>query len=689
MTGPLKIARRLAQQVPLSLRERAGVRGRREDSESAKERLGRVPLTPTLSRKERGTLCRQFARVLLSIAAALGLGIAALFPIAAIAGERVGDVEVNVLPLPSKDNRSGGAYGTTHGYVEFRVQLKNSSTEDRIVHLSYPGTRDGWVSDGAVVVRTVHVAGGQEVLVSLYQPPLYVARETLEVRVEGVRESKYLSVASLFGHDYDPGGAVRTTVLLSRNVPQDFRDIKIAKTETAPGTKPAAPSETPPAAYPYPTAPAEPEQFAFLRSELPVGQWSPNWLGYSCYDAIVLTGKEAEEMPPQVQLAVRRWVECGGTLLIHGHGAPAAFSQGGAADGEGSCWVGLGRVIAGLDDGEANWEPTYKKLADASKRVPAYQPMEKPGNLYDLLIAEATVPVRGLFALVLLFGVGIGPANLWLLSRYKRRIWLWWNVPVISLLTCLAVFGYSLASEGFTGRGKTASMTLLDERCHRATTFGYISYYCPLTPSVGPRFGVDTDEALLEHRIDPVRRFRSRGQETGLRFVDWTSDQHLTSGWVAARVPAYFQFRKNEDRRERLTVEKKADGSLKIVNALGADIRRLYVADASGRVFEGRDIPAGAERTLADDNGAPRARGAGPPAERIQRLLRLRLARRFPQLHGRQDPRRHALPQLIRCLSRQVPVCRVALAGRGIGAHRGDCLRHLEGTERWTLGSST
>ena len=140
---------------------------------------------------------------------------------------------------------------------------------------------------------------------------------------------------------------------------------------------------------------------------------------------------------------------------------------------------------------------------------------------------------------MLLFGVGIGPANLWLLSRYKRRIWLWWDVPVISLLTCLAVFGYSLASEGFIGRGKTASMTLLDERCHRATTFGYISYYCPLTPTVGPRFGVDTDVALLENVLDRWR-FQRRGAGNSLRFVDWTSDQHLTSGWVSARCRRIF-----------------------------------------------------------------------------------------------------------------------------------------------------
>ena len=245
---------------------------------------------------------------------------------------------------------------------------------------------------------------------------------------------------------------------------RSFANVATLKAET----KPAAP----PTGRFTPTPEVEIDRFAFLRSELPVGQWSPNWLGYSCYDAIVLTGKEAEEMPPQVQLAVRRYLECGGTLLIHGQNVPAAFSQGGTTDGEGGYRIGLGRVAASHHGGKADWNATYKKLAGMSIHV--YQAEQKPGKLYDLFVAETTVPVRGLLVLVLLFGVGIGPANLWLLSRYKRRIWLWWNVPAMSLLTCLVAFGYSLASEGITGRGKTVSMTLLDERFHprpRSDTF--------------------------------------------------------------------------------------------------------------------------------------------------------------------------------------------------------------------------
>jgi hypothetical protein len=530
----------------------------------------------------------------LPIVAVLGLGVAMFLPMAVRAGERIEKIEINVDPLPSKDNASGPSYGVCHGYVELRLRLKNSSSDNRVVRLSYPATRDGWAIEGVVATRTVRVAGGQEAAVSLFHPSARVGNEMLEVKVEGVRDGRTIPLPSM--RAYRSGDPCPAAVLISRGVPQEFRDQVRSRSSSGTAT------------------------LALLRSEVPVSQWSTNWLGYSCYDAILLTEKEAEEMPPQVQLAVRRYLECGGVLLIHGWKAPSALAQGGVPDGSGGYFVGLGHVAVSLGGGKADWDATYQKLTGSPLDV--YHPQDKPGNLYDLLVAEATVPIRGLFVLVLLFAVGIGPVNLWLLSRYKRRIWLWWNVPAISLLTCLVVFAYSLASEGIRGRGRTASMTVLDERSHRATTIGYLSYYCPLTPSVGPRFSVDTDVTLLETQEEPWRRYLPRRSSTGLRLVDWTDDQHLTSGWVTARVPAYFQIRKNEDRRERLAVEKQADGSVKIVNALGADITRLYWADSSGRIFEGRDIPAGAERTLA----AVDTPGKGPlmcdDSKRDQALLR-------------------------------------------------------------------
>ncbi len=524
---------------------------------------------------------------LLCAALALALG---LLLGEATAQERVGDVEFSVISMPSLDARSGGG-GVSHGYVEYRVRLSNRGRADRIVHLSYPPSRGRRIDEGVVVTRTVRLTGGQESLVSLYQPPTLTTDERLEVRVEGIARPGETRLASMrtYGGRSRYGQPQQAVVLLSRNVPRDFpSEAYLKKSKTSTGSGPTGPHPSPPGAD---------DSLVLFRSEVSVAQWSPNWLGYSCFDVVVCSEREVEEMPPAVALALRRYIECGGMLVIHGRGAPAAFTEDALGEGEGGRYLGMGLVaVTGTDD----WDAAYGKLIDS--RVHVYLPEDRPGNLFEMLVAEATIPVRGLFLLVLLFGVAIGPVNLWLLSRYRRRIWLWWNVPAISLLTCLMVFGYSMVSEGWAGRGRTASFTLLDERCRRATTIGYVSYYNPLAPG-GLRFGAETEVAILES--DPRRgRHAFRGAPTGLRFADWTRDQHLASGWMKARVPAYFQVRKNEDRRERLAVQSQPDGSLKVLNALGADVERLYVADASGRVLEGRRIPAGAEQTLSVVAGA-------------------------------------------------------------------------------------
>jgi hypothetical protein len=521
-----------------------------------------------------------------------------MFPLAAAARERVGDVEVDVQPPPSLSTRSGDE--SFHGYIEYRVQLRNHAKQDRVVHLQIPSSRGYRGEGGTVDSRTVQIAGEQEAIVSLFQSPME-GNGSMEVGVDGVSESKTMAVGGSImpGYRGGPVWGEKPTVLLSRAVPQDFHEAPAPEVHT-PGVLPSPgdlsePVPTPPSPMP------ERSKFTFLRSELPASQWTPNWLGYSCYDVVLLTAKEAEQLPAESQLALRRFLECGGTLLVHGRKVPAPFSQNAVADGHGGYSVGLGYAVAsGEENGEppkgypaGNWEKD-RLLLDSLLPSLRSMPYQKPTDSHNLLVAVAKVPVGGMFALVLLFAVGIGPVNVWLLSRYKRRIWLWWNVPAISLLTCLAVFGYSVFSEGWSGQGKIASMTLLDQRTHRATTFGYASYFCPLTPSSGPRFSAETEVALLDDEQDRYRRTREAPEA---RYVDWSSDQHLVSGWVRARVPAYFQFRKNEDRRERLIFAASGDAP-KVVNALGADIERLYWADASGRVFEGHDIAAGAEKPL-------------------------------------------------------------------------------------------
>jgi hypothetical protein len=336
---------------------------------------------------------------------------------------------------------------------------------------------------------------------------------------------------------------------------------------------------------------------------LPVSAWSTNWLGFSRYDGVVVTGDDIRQMPPAVQSALRRYVECGGALLVLGglelpeswelresqRSDPLADSVGLV-----NYNIGFGQCIVSTEtDTKGLKSEQWREIVDSwVKTATPWQigwSIEEANHRFPVVSKGLGVPVRGLFLLILLFAVAIGPVNLIVLSRKKRRIWMLWTTPVISLITCLAVFGYATFAEGWTRHARIEGLTLLDERTHRATTIGWTAFYSSLTPGDGLHFDYET-ELTPQIASTPL---------TGTpRTVDWTHDQHLASGWMTARVPAHFMLRKSEVRRDRITVRRGVSDSLSVVNGLGADISQFWLANRDGAIYSGTDIPAGAEAEL-------------------------------------------------------------------------------------------
>ena len=170
----------------------AGEKGSRGERE--KGRKGRVCLAPLLP---------------FPLSPFLPFLLAAMFPLAAAARERVGDVEVDVQPPPSLSTRSGDE--SFHGYLEYRVQLQNHAKEDRVVHLQIPASREHRADAGTIASRTVQIAGEQEAIVSLFQSPME-GNSDMEVGVEGrieksTAESKTMVVGSI-APGYSRGGPV-------------------------------------------------------------------------------------------------------------------------------------------------------------------------------------------------------------------------------------------------------------------------------------------------------------------------------------------------------------------------------------------------------------------------------------------------------------------------------------------------
>ena len=333
-----------------------------------------------------------------------------------------------------------------------------------------------------------------------------------------------------------------------------------------------------------------------LRAESPVSEWSENWLAYSPFDAVVLSAADLNSMSPAVLGAVDDYLQAGGMIVLFGKaGLPAAWhsSQKTPLPGGVGFSVGFGHCFAFDSENPSRLDSkSIKNLREAVRDAALYwQSLPKDSgsaNAVLPVIANLKIPTRGIVIIMLAFVFIIGPVNIIYLNRRKRRTWMLWTIPVISFVTTLLVFAYSLLREGVTPDTLITGLTVIDQTSHRVATVGGTAFYCPLTPSDGLYFNFQTEATPL------VQTGNGSGNA---REVDWTQSQHFQRGWVSSRVPAYFHLRKSETRRERIQVVNE-NGKLQIVNSLGAPIKTLWFADVDMKIYEANNVAAGEKGAL-------------------------------------------------------------------------------------------
>ncbi len=539
--------------------------------------------------------------------------------------------EIEIVPATEPRGQPG------HGYTEYRLIVRHKGKDrPHQIRLRVPGS-DSPSPRGAIqaVTRTVVVEPGSTVIVSLLvpaHPPTHGSQ--VAVWIDGRRQEDRVPLSVVVGGRRGAFGGGERLVLLSQRVPENL----LSPPPPMPGP-PAPPGGGPGAMGPVPGGggappapgggppmpgmagpggmggPAGGMGFGFImsgvpgqliRADKPISQWSRTWLGYSSCDGIVLTQEDLDELvrggneTAPVLASLWQYVETGGSLVV----LPAERGKSSVPIPEswqrfrserpglivfspafGRCLVPIGRDSARWPDG--TFDLMRESFDSTARAIDAQSRTMAELNSSLAVVNDFSVPVRGLLALMILFTIVIGPVNLFLLSRQNRRIWMLWTVPVISFFTCMAVFGYMVVSEGWQGHAAVTGLTILDEVEKRATSLGRTGFYTPLTPSDGVHFSTETE-------VQPLGNEHS--SNTSACAIDWTTDQHLTRGWVSARVPAHFLLRKSEARREGVKVSREGD-SLVLVNRLGADIHVLHLADEKGQLYRAENIKAG-ERTV-------------------------------------------------------------------------------------------
>lgn len=199
------------------------------------------------------------------------------------------------------------------------------------------------------------------------------------------------------------------------------------------------------------------------------------------------------------------------------------------------------------------------------------------------------IPVIAFLLLITLFTVCIGPLNyLWLWK--KRHLYLLVvTIPAFALVTSLVLFAYSAIAHGFGTKSRARTVTFIDQKSNTAVSVNRLALFAGLAPRDGMRFSPDT-------AVYPIWPDKT-GFDAGT--VDWTEQQHLTSGWLRSRTRTQFLTMSHRDQRGRLTVKANGGETLNITNGLEWGLESLMVTDETGRMFYAEKIPAGASAELS------------------------------------------------------------------------------------------
>jgi hypothetical protein len=490
---------------------------------------------------------------------------------------------------------------TFHGYVEYRVRLKNHSVSDeKQIELRYP--EESYQNGNCIssLNKAVVLRPDTEVVVSLFQPPLAIPGQgQLAVTVDGEDDLVDMPIQS---HGLSDMRWRRSTgpypcLLLSRGLSSEMIQAVETEYKSLGGTSRSGGRSSSSVTY------------EVKRSEIDVAQWSGQWLGYSRYDGVFLSGQEFQMAPSHVRDALTRMVECGGILVVVGPWQmPSAWQRFSEIQaGVPAYHVGFGLCyhVSESDPtlwNKALWRHMRSKWQSHAQFRSAMSTPEDANRAFPVVDSLA-VPARGIFLLMLVFAILIGPVNVFFFSKRGKRMRLFWTVPLVSLLTSGVVFAYSILSEGITNRIRLAGVTILDQANHHAITEGWLGYYCPLTPGGGLVF--DTQTELLPQV--GMNNWRDSGRA---RSVVWSDRQTLDDGWIVSRIPSHFTVRRNETRRERLVLRHDTDGRLYATNSLGARVKRLWLADTRGKVYRSEEIATGQSRELTKNTAWTQTRAA-------------------------------------------------------------------------------
>ena len=230
-------------------------------------------------------------------------------------------------------------------------------------------------------------------------------------------------------------------------------------------------------------------------------QLPDDWLAFSGYDCVIMTDGDWTNIPPGARNAILSWVRLGGKLLVYSEGSATSASLG-LPDEAGFGSINLSRMPAttsfATNAVSAVLKITNPKQASLRSDYSSSWPLQTAFGLKEFRYF--------LFVIVLIiFGILVGPVNLFVFAKAGQRHKLFITTPIISLAASVILIALIILQDGFGGRG--VRRVLMEVRPDQGLNAAYVhqEQFCRTGVLTGSNFTIDTPVTLSPVQIASSR----------------------------------------------------------------------------------------------------------------------------------------------------------------------------------------
>lgn len=311
-----------------------------------------------------------------------------------------------------------------------------------------------------------------------------------------------------------------------------------------------------------------------------------SWLGYSGFDFILLSSTDWQKLKPAVKRALLEWVRLGGKL--HVYLSPGTYPESlGLPDiiNAFSHTVSLGKIVTLSWDGKTlPASQTVNRYWGETQRVDSLRTHHANAGGWPLLALLGTRSFASWQVIVFLvvFGMLVGPVNLFVLAPAGRRHKLFITTPLLSIGASVVMVGLILVQDGTGGVGRRfVAINLEPGEAAAYVTQEQISRTGVL---LGAGFEMK-QPVLIEPLVMPDSPWAKLKKTSTAQSASLTQDGRERRGnFFQSRAEQGQALRAAVSTRARLELKSGAapDAAPTLISALGFTVDELIYTDAAG-----------------------------------------------------------------------------------------------------------